>query len=324
MSNSYNKLNAHSILVADTGDFHVIQETKPQDATTNPSHILKVATNPEFANLIDEAVTYAKGLNDPANIVDNAADKVCVNFGVEILKRIPGRVSSEVDARLSFNKDAMIAKALKLINLYNAAGVHKDRILIKIASTWEGIQAAEYLQKNYGINCNLTLMFSMAQAIACAQSQVKLISPFVGRVNDWHKANFDADYTNCEDTSPGVEFVKNIYHYYKKHGYKTEIMGASFRNVEQCYALCGCDLMTVWPKYLQEMKEENREVPVILSEEIVKSTNPPRYPNVIPLSESDFRYLHNEDRMAVEQVSNGIRLFAVDSGKLDDLIRARL
>ena len=327
--NSYDSLSRWSILVADTGDFHLLEKMRPQDATTNPSHILKVAVNETFQPLINEAVAYAKNQNNGQNSieqqVEDAADKVCVNFGLEILKRIPGRVSTEVDARLSFDKEAMIQKALKLVEIYEKNGVNaKERVLIKIASTWEGIQAAEELQKKHGINCNLTLMFSMAQAIACAEANVKLVSPFVRRANDWYKNN-GQDHLNADPkTSPGVEFVKNIFHYYKKYGYQTEIMAASLTSTDLCYGLSGCDLMTVWPQCLEQMKNENNSIEPVLSQQIVDDTNPPRYPNKIHLNEAAFRYMHNSDQMAVEKVSDGIRLFAVDSAKLDDLVRAKL
>jgi len=329
--NSYESLSRWSVLVADTGDFHLLEKMRPQDATTNPTHILKVAVNEAFTPLIDDAVKYAKTSNNLKNDksieqqVEDAADKVCVNFGLEILKRIPGRVSTEVDARLSFDKDAMIDKALKLVQMYESNGVNaKERVLIKIASTWEGIQAAKELQEKHGINCNLTLMFSMAQAIACAEANVKLVSPFVRRANDWYKAN-GQDHLNADPkTSPGVEFVKNIFHYYKKYGYKTEIMAASLTSTDLCYGLSGCDLMTVWPQCLEQMKTEDDVIEPVLSQSIVDATNPPRYPNKIHLDEGAFRYMHNLDRMAVEKVSDGIRLFAVDSAKLDDLVRSKL
>lgn len=321
MANSLDILQkSGTIVVADTGDFNILEECKPQDATTNPSHILKVATNPKFNHLIDDAVAFAKTKSDnPAEQLEWAADRVNVNFGVEILKRVPGRVSTEVDARMSFEKEKSVQKALRFIEMYKEAGVDKSRILIKLGSTWEGIQAAKILESKYGIKTNLTLLFSFAQAVACAEAGVQLISPFVGRANDWWIAKNGKKFV-CEATSPGVQLTTKIHNYYKKFGYKTEIMGASFRNIEQVKALAGLDLMTMWPAYIDELAADNANYSPPLSLENAKNSGEIQ----IHLDEAAFRWLHNQDQMAVEQVSNGIRLFARDQEKLDDMLRNRL
>lgn len=322
MSNSLEILQKTTIAVADTGDFNILEENATQDATTNPSHILKVAVDPKFQSLIDEACSFAKSKS--SNIdeqIEWAGDKVCVNFGLEILKRIPGRVSTEVDARLSFDKEKSVKKALRIIGMYKDAGMDKSRILIKLGATWEGIQAARELEAEHGIKTNLTLLFSFAQAVACAEANVQLISPFVGRANDWWIEKNGRKYTAEEEaTSPGVMLVKQIFNYYRKFGYKTEIMGASFRNIDQVKALCGIDLMTMWPKFIDDLRVDIDSFTAVCTEaEALKSDEVK-----LEMNEALFRWMHNQDQMAVEQVSNGIRLFAVDQGKLDAMLRNRL
>jgi len=322
MSNSLEILQKTTIAVADTGDFKILEENATQDATTNPSHILKVAIDPKFQYLIDEACQFAKSKSD--NIeeqIEWAADKVCVNFGIEILKRIPGRVSTEVDARLSFDKENSVKKALRIIEMYKTAGIDKQRILIKLGSTWEGIQAAKELEAEHGIKTNLTLLFSFAQAVACAEAKVQLISPFVGRANDWWAEKNGRKYTAAEEaTSPGVVLVKRIFNYYRKFGYDTEIMGASFRNIDQVKALCGIDLMTMWPKFIDDLRVDQDTFSAVCTKAGADASDEVK----LEMTEANFRWMHNQDRMAVEQVSNGIRLFAVDQGKLDDMLRKRL
>ncbi len=305
--NKLQQLRAMTTVVADTGELSAIAEYMPQDATTNPSLLLKVAQDPAMQDHIAEAI--AAGNSDLIDSVDNFA----VAIGEEILKIIPGRVSTEVDARLSFDTQATIEKARKLISLYAARGIDKERILIKIASTWEGIKAAEQLEKE-GINCNLTLLFSFAQAVACAEAGVFLISPFVGRILDWHKANGgQQDYAALED--PGVISVTRIYNYYKQHGYNTIVMGASFRNAGEIEALAGCDYLTIGPNFLQELREDDGELKQQLS---VDNTGAPIAK--MNLDESEFRWLQNEDAMATEKLAQGIRAFAVDQVKLEDIV----
>ncbi|XP_040826634.1 transaldolase isoform X1 [Ochotona curzoniae] len=259
------QLKQFTTVVADTGDFHAIEEYKPQDATTNPSLILAAAQMPAYQELVQEAVAYGKKLGgSQEQQLRNAMDKLFVLFGVEILKKIPGRVSTEVDARLSFDKAAMVARARRLIELYKEAGVSKERILIKLSSTWEGIQAGKELEEQHGIHCNMTLLFSFAQAVACAEAGVTLISPFVGRILDWHVANTDKkSYEPLED--PGVQSVTRIYNYYKKFGYKTIVMGASFRNTGEVKALAGCDFLTIAPKLLAELLKDTTKLTPMLS-----------------------------------------------------------
>lgn len=309
--NKLQQLRDMTVVVADTGELPAIAEYKPQDATTNPSLLLKVAQDAQYANIIDRAVASANG-----NLVD-AVDNFGVDIGCEILKIIPGRVSTEVDARLSFDTQATVEKARKLIALYQDRGVEKERILIKIASTWEGIKAAEQLEKE-GINCNLTLLFSFAQAVACAEAGVFLISPFVGRILDWHKANGDQEsYAPLED--PGVLSVTKIYNYYKQHGYKTIVMGASFRNAGEIEALAGCDYLTIGPNYLEELRNDDGELKRQLS-----ADNAGEPMDKISLDESTFRWMQNEDAMATEKLAQGIRAFAVDQVKLENLIAPKL
>jgi len=309
--NKLQQLRAMTVVVADTGDLAAIAEYKPQDATTNPSLLLKVAQDQDYAQFIDKAVAAANG-----DLVD-AVDNFAVDIGCEIVKIIPGRVSTEVDARLSFDTQATVEKAQKLIDLYQARGVGRERILIKIAATWEGIKAAEQLEQQ-GINCNLTLLFSFAQAVACADAKVFLISPFVGRIMDWYKANGGQDsYAPMDD--PGVKSVTRIYNYYKQHGYNTIVMGASFRNAGEIEALAGCDYLTIGPNYLEELRNDNGTLPTQLS---VDDTGEPQ--KKLTLDEKSFRWLQNEDAMATEKLAQGIRAFAVDQVKLEQLIEPKL
>ena len=309
--NKLQQLRDMTVVVADTGDLAAIAEYTPQDATTNPSLLLKVAQDAKYAEIIDQAVASANG-----NLSD-AVDNFGVDIGCEILKIIPGRVSTEVDARLSFDTQATVTKAKKLIALYQERGIGKERILIKIASTWEGIKAAEQLEKE-GIKCNLTLLFSFAQAVACAEANVFLISPFVGRIMDWHKANGGKDsYEPMED--PGVISVTGIYNYYKQHGYQTIVMGASFRNTGEIEALAGCDYLTIGPNYLEELRNDEGNLVQTLSAD---STGEPQAK--LSLDEKTFRWMQNEDAMATEKLGQGIRAFAVDQVKLEDLIAPKL
>ncbi|KAG0213534.1 Transaldolase [Mortierella sp. GBA30] len=308
-------------VVSDTGDFESIAQYKPTDATTNPSLILAASQKPNYAPLIDDAIAYAKKIGGSIeDQTESALDKLLVNFGVEILKIVPGRVSTEVDARLSFDKEATIAKAKKIIGLYKDAGVSKDRILIKIASTWEGIQAAKHLEAVEGIHCNLTLLFSFGQAVACAEAKVTLISPFVGRILDWYKASTKKEYVGAED--PGVISVTKIYNYYKQHGYKTIVMGASFRSVGEIEELAGCDFLTISPNLLDELHKSNKKIERKLSPEIATSTAE-QYPK-ISFNEHAFRWELNEDAMATEKLSEGIRKFAADAVKLEKQLAEKL
>lgn len=317
MTTQLDSLRSMTVVVADTGDIDAIKKYQPQDATTNPSLILSASTLPQYAPLIDEAVAYAKAQsNDKAQQLIDAEDKLAVNIGLEILKIVPGRISTEVDARLSYNTQATVEKARKLIALYNAAGVSNDRILIKIASTWQGIRAAEILEKE-GINCNLTLLFSEAQARACAEAGVYLISPFVGRILDWYKANSDKkEYAPAED--PGVISVTKIYNYYKEYGYNTVVMGASFRNVGEITELAGCDRLTIAPALLKELQENSTALVRKLEYKGEVKAKPQ------PLTEAEFYWQHNSDPMAVEKLAEGIRKFAVDQEKLEAMLSAKL
>lgn len=313
------QLSKMTTVVADTGDFDSIKTYKPTDATTNPSLVFAAAQLPQYQHLVDEAVEYglSKG-NNKAKQTEIVLDKLAVNFGKEILDIVPGRVSTEVDARLSFDKDGSIKKAEEIITLYDDLGIPKERILIKLASTWEGIKAAEELEKK-GIHCNLTLLFSFAQAVACAEAGVTLISPFVGRIFDWYKAKEGVDsYPPHED--PGVKSVTAIYNYYKRHGYDTQVMGASFRNHHQILELAGSDLLTISPGLLEALRSEEGEVEQKLDAEKAKSMNIEK----INLDENMFSWLHNEDAMAVEKLSEGIRNFAKDLVKLEDYVQARM
>ena len=316
MTNQLDSLRELTVVVADTGDIDAIRQYKPEDATTNPSLILSAAALPQYAALIDEAIAYGKQQSqDKAQQLVDAEDKLAVNIGLEILKLVPGRVSTEVDARLSYDTEATVAKARKLIALYEAAGINKNRILIKIASTWQGIRAAEILEKE-GINCNLTLLFSEAQARACAEAGVYLISPFVGRILDWYKANTDKkEYTPAED--PGVISVTKIYNYYKQYGYKTVVMGASFRNVGEIIELAGCDRLTIAPPLLKTLHETPNAVVRKLGFQGEVQAKPQ------PLTEAEFYWQHNSDAMAVEKLAEGIRKFAVDQGKLEEMLLSK-
>lgn len=321
-ANSLEALKATgTVVVADTGDFESIAKFTPQDATTNPSLILAAAKQDAYAKLIDAAVEYGK--KHGSNIdeqVEISVDKLLVEFGTAILKVVPGRVSTEVDARLSFDKEATVKKALEIIKLYEAEGISKERVLIKIASTWEGIQAAQELEKDYAIHVNLTLLFSFSQAVAAAEANVTLISPFVGRILDWYKAKTGETYT--AETDPGVESVKNIYNYYKKHGYKTIVMGASFRNVGEIKALAGVDYLTISPKLLDELMASQDPVPQVLDPESAKDQGSRRVSFIN--DESKFRFELNEDAMATEKLSEGIRKFSADIVTLFDLIKAKI
>lgn len=317
MTTQLDSLRNMTVVVADTGDIDAIKKYQPQDATTNPSLILSASALPQYAPLIDEAVAYAKAQsNDKAQQLIDAEDKLAVNIGLEILKIVPGRISTEVDARLSYDTQATVEKARKLIVLYNAAGISNDRILIKIASTWQGIRAAEILEKE-GINCNLTLLFSEAQARACAEAGVYLISPFVGRILDWYKANSDKkEYAPAED--PGVISVTKIYNYYKEYGYNTVVMGASFRNVGEITELAGCDRLTIAPALLKELQENSTALVRKLEYKGEVKAKPQ------PLTEAEFYWQHNSDAMAVEKLAEGIRKFAVDQEKLETMLSAKL
>jgi transaldolase len=306
------QLKQHTVVVADTGDFEAMKAYKPQDATTNPSLILQAAQKAEYKAIFDKAVTDGK-----SGGVDAVMDKLVVAFGLEILKIVPGRVSTEVDARLSFDTQGNIEKARQIIGAYEAAGIGRERILIKIASTWEGIKAAEVLQKE-GINCNLTLLFSLAQAVVCAEGGIKLISPFVGRILDWHKKSTGKDFAPTED--PGVISVTQIYNYYKHFGYTTEVMGASFRNKGEITELTGCDLLTISPGLLGELAASEDPITPKLNAENAKSLQIER----IGSDEKTFRWLFNEDAMATEKTAEGIRNFAKDIVKLETMVKAAL
>jgi transaldolase len=305
-------------VVADTGDFESIKDFKPQDATTNPSLIYAATQKPQYLHLLEEVIADRKktGLTGAAQIED-IIDHLLVKFGCEILKIVPGRVSTETDARYSFDTEGSISKARQLIKLYEERGIGRERVLIKIASTWEGINAAEKLQKE-GIKCNLTLMFSLPQAVRCAEAKVQLISPFVGRIYDWYKAANKRDYAGAED--PGVISVKEIYTYYKKFGCETEVMGASFRNVGQILELVGCDALTISPELMKELSESCEPVEPKLKPEKAKKSDVPR----LELDEKKFRYLVNDDAMATEKTAEGIRKFAADVVKLEKFVAGKI
>jgi transaldolase len=305
-------LKKFSVVVADTGDIDAVARWRPQDTTTNPSLLLAAAQDPRYRPIVDGATSHRnEGL-------ERVLDRLSVGFGCEILKHIPGRVSTEVDAHLSFDQNKSIEKAKNLIALYESQGVDRKRILIKLASTWEGIRAAERLERE-GIHCNLTLLFSFAQAVACADAGVTLISPFVGRIYDWHKqARKVDDIPIAED--PGVASVTKIYGYYKKHGYATQVMGASFRKIEQILCLAGCDLLTIAPDLLEKLSKKEGEVERMLSPEKAKDLSIEK----TPLNEAAFRWQHNQDAMAVEKLSDGIRKFDADARKLERAVAALL
>ncbi|MBB1315107.1 MULTISPECIES: transaldolase [Aliivibrio] len=316
MTTQLEQLRKLTTVVADTGDIEAIAKYTPEDATTNPSLILKAAQIAEYAPLIDASIEYAKAQsNDKAQQVQDTCDMLAVSIGKEILKVVPGRISTEVDACLSYDTEGSIAKARQLIKMYNDAGITNDRILIKLASTWEGIRAAEVLEKE-GINCNLTLLFSFAQARACAEAGVFLISPFVGRIMDWYKAKEGRDFEPSED--PGVISVAGIYNYYKEHGYKTVVMGASFRNIGEILELAGCDRLTISPNLLQELEDATGEV----VEKLIDTNGNKECPAA--MTHAEFLWDHNQDPMAVEKLAEGIRNFAVDQGKLEEMIAAKL
>ena len=313
------ELKTNTVVVADTGEIEAIAEHKPQDATTNPSLLYKAAQLPEYQTLVDEAIAYGQSKsNSEDGLIDAIVDKLGVTFGCRILELIPGRVSTEVDARLSFDMAGTIKKAHEIIELYAESGIPSDRILIKIASTWEGIQAAEQLEKE-NIHCNLTLLFGFGQAVACAEAGVTLISPFVGRIYDWYKAKQGVDHISIGD-DPGVESVTKIYNYYKCHGYKTEVMGASFRTSEQVTALSGCDLLTIAPKLLSELGSSDEAVPKQLDQAMAKAMSIPK----VEMNEAAFRWMLNEDAMATEKLAEGIRGFASDLDKLRSYLAQRM
>ncbi|KAI9812289.1 MAG: sedoheptulose-7-phosphate:D-glyceraldehyde-3- phosphate transaldolase [Pycnora praestabilis] len=322
MSSSLDQLKATgTTVVCDSGDFATIGKYKPQDATTNPSLILAASKKEEYAKLQDVAIEYGKEHGkDMDEKVDATLDRLLVEFGKEILKIIPGKVSTEVDARFSFDTDASVEKALHIIDLYKSIGIDKSRVLIKIASTWEGIKAAHILQSKHGINCNLTLLFSLPQAIAAAEAGAFLISPFVGRILDWFKAANKKDYSPKED--PGVKSVASIFNYYKKFGYKTVVMGASFRNVGEITELAGCDYLTIAPALLETLYDSTEEVPKKLDAKNASSLNLEKkeYLNDEPL----FRFDFNEDQMAVEKLREGISKFAADAITLKDILREKI
>lgn len=308
--NQLEQLKQYTTVVADTGDFQAIKAYTPRDATTNPSLILKAVQKAEYKHLLEKAVKDTAGKS-----VDETIDHLLIAFGLQILNEIPGRVSTETDARLSFDTEATIAKGRQLIAMYEAAGVSRERVLIKIASTWEGIRAAEILEKE-GIRCNMTLLFALAQAIACAEAGAQLISPFVGRIYDWYKAKTGQEIFGADD--PGVLSVKKIYTYYRKFGYKTEVMGASFRNTSQILELAGCDLLTISPDLLQKLADANTPITRKLSTEMASSSDLKK----ISMNEKVFRFQLNEDAMATEKLAEGIRAFCADTVKLEQMITA--
>ena len=312
--NQLDQLKQHTTVVADTGNFRQLAQFAPQDATTNPSLILKAVQQPEYAPLLAETVAAHKG-----QALDAVVDQVLVRFGREILKVVPGRVSTEVDARLSFDTAATVARAHRLIGLYADADINKSRVLIKIAATWEGIRAAQVLERE-GIHCNLTLLFAFAQAVACGDAGVQLISPFVGRIYDWHKKSAGAGWDEAARAGandPGVQSVRAIYNHYKRHGIHTEVMGASFRNVGQIVALAGCDLLTISPDLLAALQASEAPVAQALDAEAARHLDLP----AVHHDEKHFRWALNEDAMATEKLAEGIRAFAADAVKLDTLIR---
>ncbi len=317
--NLLEQLKKHTKVVADTGDFASMVSYKPIDATTNPSLIYASSTDPKYDLLVKDAINYARlRSGGKAEQLNLSLDKLSVNFGLKILEIVPGRVSTEVDARLSFDTEATVDKARKLIALYEDAGISRERILIKIASTWEGIRAAEILEKE-GIHCNLTLLFSLIQAVACAEAGVTLISPFVGRILDWHKKDRGVSHIPAED-DPGVHSVTSIYNYYKKFAYKTQVMGASFRNIGEITELAGCDLLTISPALLKELEENNGKLMKKMDEKsALNMTIKP-----VKADEKSFRWMMNEDAMATEKLSEGIRKFTEDLLKLEKLISKML
>lgn len=315
MSTLLEQLKQYTKVVADTGDFERMKAFLPQDATTNPSLILKAAQLPSYQNLIQKVKSDTTG-----QPVDQVIDALLVAFGIEILKIVPGRISTEVDARLSFDTEATVKKAREIIAAYESKGISKNRILIKIASTWEGIQAAKILQSE-GISCNMTLLFSLIQAVACANAKAQLISPFVGRITDWHKKSLGSEWRDeihGGANDPGVTSVKKIYHYYKKFGIHTEVMGASFRNIGQITHLAGCDLLTISPELLAELQSKNDSLQAALSVDLSQLMSI----DEVHADEKSFRYQLNQDAMATEKLSEGIRLFCTDIEKLEQVLQA--
>jgi transaldolase len=313
--NQLEALKQFTTVVADTGDFRQFVQFQPRDATTNPSLILKAVQKPEYAPLLRETVDKFRG-----RPMDETIDRLLVRFGTEILRIVPGRVSTEVDARLSFDADASFARGQRIIELYRAEGIAADRVLVKVAATWEGIQAAARLQQR-GINTNLTLLFSFCQAVACAQAKVQLISPFVGRIYDWHKKNAGAGWSESDSAGandPGVRSVRQIYNYYKHFGIATEVMGASFRNVGQILALAGCDLLTISPELLAQLASSDAPVARALDADAAKAASL----ESVQYDEPDFRYALNDDAMASDKLAEGIRAFAADAVKLEQLVKA--
>jgi transaldolase len=319
MNTLLSQIKQYSIIVADSGDFESIRRYQPRDATTNPTLLQKAAEMPEYSHVVQRVLSDAKKSARPASKdVQAVIDHLAIAFGVEILKIVPNRVSTEVDARLSFDREGSIAKARHLIKLYEEQGVSRERVLIKLASTWEGVCAARELTKE-GIHCNMTLLFSLAQAVACAEAGVQLISPFVGRILDWYKKSTGRDqYPPAED--PGVVSVTEIYKYYKKYGYATEVMGASFRNVGEIIELAGCDLLTISPTLLEEMQKTSGTITRKLSPDAVGDLKLEK----MHLEEKDFRWMLNENQMATEKLSDGIRVFAADLVKLEKVIAKKL
>ncbi len=312
------QLKQFTVVVADTGDFESMKKYAPRDATTNPSLILKAAQKPEYEKLVDAAVANLRKSNYTGKkLIEHVIDELLTLFGCEILKIVPGRVSTEVDASLSFDSESSIQKARELIRLYESKGIQKERILIKLASTWESVQAAKVLQKE-GINCNMTLLFCRPQAVICAEAGAKLISPFVGRIYDWYKQANNRDYQGDED--PGVQSVKTIYNYYKHFDYNTEVMGASFRNKGEILSLAGCDLLTISPELLNELQSSSDNLTCRLNSNEAKSMKLDR----MDLDEKTFRYLLNDDAMATEKLAQGIRSFAADILKLEAIIQKKI
>ncbi|MDA8775267.1 transaldolase [Opitutales bacterium] len=306
------QLKEHTIVVADTGNFDSIKQYEPRDATTNPSLILKASKQEEYSSLVEQVVKSAKsnGIKD----VDRVMDHLLVKFGLSILKVVPGRVSTEVDARLSFDYDASLEKARSIISLYEENGVSRDRILIKLATTWEGVEVSKVLEQE-GIHTNMTLLFSLVQAVACAEAGAQLISPFVGRILDWHREEYGKEFEGIND--PGVQSVIQIFNYYKKFGYPTEVMGASFRNTGEIKELVGCDLLTIGPKFLEEMQNDFSSIDVKLNERMAKNSPIEK----MEITEPSFRFLLNEDAMATEKLAEGIRKFSADVRTLEELLK---
>ena len=318
MKDKLTQLKEMTVVVADTGDIDSIRQYQPEDATTNPSLIFAAAQMEQYSHLVDEAVNFGtQSKSTGQELLDTILDRLAINFGKEILKIVPGRISTEVDARLSFDKENTIQRARKLIEMYGQAGIERNRILIKIASTWEGIKAAEILEQE-GINCNLTLLFGFSQAVACAEAKVFLISPFVGRILDWYKKNEGKEFPAEED--PGVLSVTNIYRYYKKFDYQTIIMGASFRNKGEIEQLAGCDRLTIGPNFLDELSKDHTP----LSQKLYSDMSQSDEIDQLHLDEKTFRLMLNEDPMATEKLAEGIRIFSTDLIKLENFIKKRI